>query len=94
MGEKLILCIDDNEDMRKGDLFNNSLSKPELGMQEAISSHHPNLPVMASFCTGSRQGQLQIDRVWVTPDLPIEAGSWLAFHKAPRDHHYGILKIY
>ena len=91
-GERIILCIDGNEDVRNGAL-KDALSIPELGMTELISGHHPDLPVTASFVSGERRGSVQIDGVWATPDLPPDRATWLAFHKAPGDHRYGVVDI-
>ena len=93
-GEKLIVCIDGNEDVRHGPL-KDMFACPESGMQEVISGKHPALPPTASFCAGDRTGRVQIDGVWATPDLPIDAGTWLAIGKAPgdADHRHGIVDI-
>ena len=55
-GERLIVCIDGNEDVRRGAL-QAMFSSPELGMTEVISSRHASLPTAVSFCAGDRQGR-------------------------------------
>ena len=91
-GEKLIVCIDANESAYNG-TFKEALSIPELGMQEVISAKHPDLPETPTFCAGDRSGRHQIDGIWATPDLPINKGTWLAIHKSPGDHRYGVIDI-
>ena len=91
-GEKLIVCIDANESAYNG-TFKETLAIPELGMQEVISTKHPDLPETPTFCAGDRHGRYQIDGIWATPDLPINKGTWLAFHKSPGDHRYGVIDI-
>ena len=62
-------------------------------MREVISLRHPYLPVAHTFQSDQRCGSVQIDGAWATPDLPIERGTFLAFHKTPGDHRYVVLDI-
>ena len=91
-GERLIVCVDGNENVRKGPLYD-MFTDPSLGMREVMSTRHANLPVTPTFCAGGRMGSVPIDGVWVTPDLTEERATWLAIGKGPGDHRYGIVDI-
>ena len=84
-GERLVLLIDANENVTKG-LINDMVTGPGLEMREAVIARHRNFPLTPTWMRGSRLGSVPIDGVFVTPDLPIESGTWLAFSRAPWDH--------
>ena len=91
-GERLILFMDANEDTTKGPL-NAALTGPGLLMREGVRSLHPNLPATPTFKAAGRMGRAPIDAVYLTPDLPAEAGSWLAVKRCPGDHRFCIIDI-
>ena len=72
-GEKLILILDRNEDMKNGQLAR-MLRHPDLDMKDAVKSRS-NIDGPATFVRGSRQ----IDGAWVTPDIEISAACFLPF---------------
>ena len=84
--------MDANEDTIKG-LLNSLLTGPGLLMQEGVCSHHPPLPATPTFKAKGRIGQVPIDTAYMTPDLPLEAGTWLSARRGPRDHRFCILEI-
>ena len=87
-GEKLILLVDANEDTSCGKLWQR-LRQPDLDMHEGIQTKHPNLPKTPTF----RDGWVPIDGIFVTKDLPLETGTWLAVGKAPGDHRHAVVDI-
>jgi hypothetical protein len=91
-GERTALFMDANEDTMRGN-FVCDLSSGTLQMHEAVCSKHLNLPVTPTFKVGSRIGSIPIDAAFLTPNLPIEAGTWLAFQQGPGDHRFCILEI-
>ena len=72
-GDKLILILDGNEDMKNGQIAR-MLRHPDLDMKDAVKSRS-NIDGPAIFVRGSRQ----IDGAWVTPDIEISAACFLPF---------------
>jgi len=91
-GERLILFMDANEDTTKGPL-NEALTGPGLLMREGVRSHHPSLPVTPTFKARGRAGRVPIDAVYLTPDLPLEAGTWISANRCPGDHRFCLIDI-
>jgi hypothetical protein len=93
-GERLIVFLDANENMLHGP-FHDMLSSPDLQMREAAFHHHPDScwHNTATFQKGLALGKWPIDRVWVTPDLPIEAATWLQFLPHLGDHRFHVMDI-
>ena len=72
-GDKLILVLDGNEDMKDGQLAQ-MLQNPDLDMKDIIKLHMEiNGP--ATFSRGSRQ----IDGAWITPDMTFKLHVFLHF---------------
>lgn len=90
--ECLILFINANENTIKGPL-NDALTSHGLLMKEAVQSLHPTLLDMPMFKAGSQTGRFPVDAAYVTPDLPVSAGSWISVIHSPGDHHSCILEI-
>jgi len=72
-GDKLILILDGNEDMKNGQLAR-MLRHPDLDMKDAVKARS-NIEGPVTFVRGSRQ----IDGAWVTPDIEISAACFLPF---------------
>jgi hypothetical protein len=62
-------------------------------MREGVRALHPDLPATPTFLRGKRVGQYPIDAAYLTPDLPLEAGSWISAKRSPSDHRSCILEI-
>jgi hypothetical protein len=68
---------------------------PELQMREAVSHRHPNSQWKhtASYCKGDTLGKWPIDGVYATPDLPIDASTWLEFMLHLGNHRFNVLDV-
>jgi hypothetical protein len=79
-GDRLVVFLDANEDMTKGPYYN-MLTGEGLNLQEAVTTRHPDPRwcTTATFKSGDRIGRFPIDGCFITPDLPTEAATWLAF---------------
>ena len=86
-GDKLILILDGNENMKNGQLAR-MLRTPDLDMKDAIKSRS-GMDGPATFVRGSRQ----IDAAWVTPDIEISAASFLPFFFGVGDHRAIMLDL-
>lgn len=75
--EQIILFMDANENTTHGPL-NADITGPGLLMWEAVQSLHPDLPATPTYTAGSCTGCFPIDCVYIMPDLPIEAGTWVS----------------
>jgi hypothetical protein len=93
-GERLVVFLDANENMLNGP-FQSMLASPDLQMREATYHKHPNprWPQTATYYKGTSIGKFPIDGVWVTPDLPVDAATWLQFLPHLGDHRFNILDI-
>jgi hypothetical protein len=93
-GERLVVFIDANENMTKGP-FHDMFTCPDLQMREAVSHRHPDprWQHTASYQKGDTLGKWPIDGVYVTPNLPIDASTWLQFQPHLGDHRFAILDI-
>jgi hypothetical protein len=69
------------------------LSSEVIGMRPVTIKNHPDLPLTATHMRGSQPGQVLVDEVWATDDLPVDMAGWLAFHKCPGDHRVVMIKI-
>ena len=83
-GEKLILMLDGNEDMRSGSLAK-LLRNEELDMIDTVATRTGGTGP-PTFIRGSRQ----IDAVWATRDVELSTACFLPFHFGLGDHR-GIL---
>ena len=90
-GKWLILFIDAN-DTTKGPL-NSALTGNNLQMREAVHSHHPSLLATPTFKSGGHLGKAPIDAAYLTPDLPLSAGTWISIQCCPSDHCFCVLDI-
>jgi hypothetical protein len=63
-------------------------------MREGVYSLHPSLPLTPSFQRGDRVSRYPIDAVYLTPDLPLEAGTWISKIRSPGDHRSCIIEIH
>jgi hypothetical protein len=90
--ERLILFIDVNENTANSPL-NMALSAPGLMMREGVYLLHPSLPCTPMFQRGDRVGRYPIDAVYLTPDLPLEVGTWISKICSPGDHCSCIIEI-
>jgi hypothetical protein len=93
-GERIVAFIDANENMTSGP-FHAMFTAPELQMCEAVSHRHPDPQWQhtASYRKGDTLGKWPIDGVYVTPNLPIDASTWLEFMLHLGDHRFAILDI-
>ena len=75
--------------------FQSMLASPDLQMREATYQKHPDprWPKTATYYKGTSIGNFPIDGVWVTPDLPVDAATWLQFLPHLGDHRFNILDI-
>jgi hypothetical protein len=55
-------------------------------MREGVRALHPQLPATPTFLQGTQSGRHPIDAAYLTPDLPLEAGSWMSAKHSPGDH--------
>jgi hypothetical protein len=64
-----------------------------LNLQEAIASCHPDprWANTATFKSGDWIVRHPIDGCFVTPDLPTEAATWMAFQRCPGDHRFAVI---
>ena len=88
-GERIVLFMDANQNVLKGRL-SNMLAEEGIDMREAITGLHPDLPATATFKKGNRIGRNPIDGCWVTPEIELLRGTWLAFYKCPGDHQCAV----
>ena len=86
-GDKIILFIDSNENMADGPL-QRMLAGPDLEMTDAIYQRS-QMPGPATFVRGTRQ----IDAVWTTPDVQVEAACFTPFYFGIGDHRGIIIDI-
>jgi hypothetical protein len=63
-------------------------------MREGVYSLHPSLPCTPTFQRGDRVGRYPIDAVYLTPDLPLEAGTWISKICSLGDHRSCIIEIH
>ena len=84
--------MDANEDTTNSEL-NSILMGDTWQMHEAVRTHHPSLPVSPTYKSGGRLGRQPIDAVYLTPDLPIVARTWMSADRCPGDHHFCIIEI-
>ena len=56
-------------------------------MREAILEHHPTLALPTTTYQDGREGQLKVDAIWITPEIPILAGTWLSYLRSPHQSH-------
>ena len=85
-GDRLVLFIDANEDMRDGPIQRELSSA--LDMYDAVQEVGDANPV-ATHQRGSRQ----IDGVWVTRDLQVARACFLPFHLGVGDHRAILLDV-
>jgi hypothetical protein len=87
--ERLIVFINVNENMTKGP-FHDMFTSPDLQFWEAVSSRHPDprWPNTATYHKGDILGKWPVDGVYVLPNLPVDASTWLQFQ-----HHLGDLRF-
>jgi hypothetical protein len=90
--EHLILFIDAKENTTNGPL-NTALGTPDLLMGEGVYSLHPDLPQTPSFQCGDCIGHHPIDAEYLTPDLPLEAGTRMSKVRSPGDHQSCFVEI-
>jgi hypothetical protein len=93
-GEHLVVFINANENMTNGP-FHEMFTGPSLHMREAVTHQHPDSRWQhtASYQKGNILGQWLIDGVYVTPNLPIEASTWLSFTPHLGDHRFAVIDI-
>jgi hypothetical protein len=93
-GERLIVFMDANENMLRGP-FSDMLSSPDLQMHEATFHRHPDPRWLstATYQKGNSLGKCPIDGVWVTPDLPLDATTWMQFLPHLSDHRFHVMDI-
>ena len=94
-GERIVVFIDANENMTCGK-FHSMLSGPDLGLREAVSFRHPDprWTHTGTYSKGPYTGQYPIDGVYVSPDLPIRAATWLQIIPALGDHRFTVIDIH
>jgi hypothetical protein len=90
--DKLILFIDANKNTSNG-MLHSALTGPGLLMREGVWTLHPDLPTTPSFMVGSCLCSVPIDAAYLSPDLPLHAGSWIVVKQSPGDHRSCILEI-
>jgi hypothetical protein len=93
-GERLLVFIDANEDSTNGP-FHALFTGPDLHMREAISHRHPDprWPHTATYAKGDSLGKWPIDGAYVTPDIPVDAATWLQFIPSLGDHRFCVLDV-
>jgi hypothetical protein len=81
-GDHIILMIDGNTNMKRGDLYE---SFTQLSLREAIiDKHGSNGPATHKRNSNS----ILIDGIWITPGLPIERGGYCVYDDVIHsDHH-------
>jgi hypothetical protein len=64
-------------------------------MREEVTHRHPDprWQHMASYQKGDILGKRPIDGVYVTPNLPIDASTWLSFTPHLGDHCFAVIDI-
>jgi hypothetical protein len=85
-GERLLVFIDANEDVRRGP-FHSLLTGPGLYMRDLTFFRHGSLPVT------HRRGRNPIDACFATPDISADAATFRAFFSSPGDHRMGVWDI-
>lgn len=93
-GERIIVFIDSNENMLTG-AFHTLFTSPEIGMREVVLTRHkdPRWAKTATFYKGQSMGKWPIDGAYATPDLPVDAATWLAFMPHLGDHRFAVIDI-
>ena len=81
-----------HEDTTNSEL-NSILMGNTLQMREAVRTHHPSLPVSPMYKSSGQLGRQPIDMVYLTPDLPIKAGTWMSADRCPGNHRFCIIEI-
>ena len=85
-GKQSFLFMDVNQYVLWGKL-NHMLAEEGIVMHKAIIGQS-DLLVTLMFKQENRMGQVPINGCWVTPEIDLLNGTWLAFYyKCPRDHH-------
>lgn len=85
LGDSLIIAGDFNDDISRGPIHD--LFHTQLGFTEATIHRHPHQVPPATMS----RGQLPVDAVWLSPDLPVMAASWLSFPDSPGDHRASVV---
>jgi hypothetical protein len=64
-------------------------------MPEAVTHQHPDprWQHTASYQKGDIHGKWPIDGVYVTPNLPIKASTWLSFTPHLGDHRFAVIDV-
>ena len=78
-GENIILAIDLNEDMRKG---NYTEKLKNIGLYESIIELHEKEEIQPTY----NRGQTPIDSLFLSHSIIEIAGGYLLFSKVPSDH--------
>jgi hypothetical protein len=94
VGERLIVCIEANENMLTGP-FHDMFTSPDLQFREAVTSRHPDphWSNTATYHKGDKLGKWPIDGVYVSPNLPVDASTWLQFQPHLGDHRFAVIDI-
>jgi hypothetical protein len=85
-GDRLLVMLDANEDVRSGPL---ATLFTEIGLREGITSHHHDLPSPKTY----NRGRLPIDGIFLTGDLIVNNAGWLPFDKSLGDHRLGYIDM-
>lgn len=85
LGESLIIAGDFNEDVSKGPLYD--LFHSQLGFNEATIHRQTHCTPPATM----NRGTVPVDAVWLSPDLPPIAASWLSVLDSPGDHRASVV---
>jgi hypothetical protein len=93
-GERIVVFIDANENVLEG-AFHSMFTDPDLGMREAVVHRHPDprWKRTGTYRKGDSIGSYPIDAVYVTPDLPAEASTWLQFIDPLGDHRFAVIDV-
>jgi hypothetical protein len=93
-GERLVVFINANENMTNGP-FHEMFMDPDLHIWEAVTHQHPDprWQHAASYQKGDILGKWLIDGVYVPPNLPIDASTWLSFTRHLGDHRFVVINI-
>ena len=86
-GDKLILLLDSNENIKNGQLAR-FLKHPDFDMNDVIKSR-TEIDGLTTFIPGSRK----IDGTWITPDVEISAAYFIPFFFGVGDHREILLDI-
>ena len=85
-GERLIVMMDGNCDMRGGPLWQ---MMTDMGLRDAILARHGTTGAPATYILG----QHPIDAIWVSLDIPVVSAGWLGGDFAIGDHRVGFVDI-